>query len=267
MKFAISNIAWDENEDKEVYALMREYGFEGLEIAPTRIFKNPYEQSLDTLIQFRKSIENNEKLKLVSMQSLIYSRPDLTLFGSIEKRDELKEYIKKAINFASILGIGNLVFGSPKNRIIKDYSAQYDIAIDFFREIGNYASEKGTVVSIEPNPKEYGTNFINTTKEAIQLVESVNSNGFRLQIDTGTIQINNEEFQVVSEGIEYINHIHISEPYLDKINKGKKDFYLELLETLKEINYDKSISIEMKKNSISDIKDAMKIVNELRNYL
>ena len=38
-KLAVSNIAWEPAEDGAVYALMRKYGFSGLEIAPTRIFE------------------------------------------------------------------------------------------------------------------------------------------------------------------------------------------------------------------------------------
>jgi len=41
---AISNIAWSADQDKDVYELMKKYGFSGLEIAPTRIFPvAPYE--------------------------------------------------------------------------------------------------------------------------------------------------------------------------------------------------------------------------------
>ena len=39
MKLAISNIAWETGEDEQVYALMRKYGYSGLEIAPTRFFE------------------------------------------------------------------------------------------------------------------------------------------------------------------------------------------------------------------------------------
>jgi sugar phosphate isomerase/epimerase len=266
MKFAISNIAWAESEDKELYALMREYEFAGLEIAPTRIFENPYEQSQEKLNQFRKYIEHDEKLSLVSMQSLIYNRPDLTLFETLEQREGLKSYLKKAIDFAAVLGIGNLVFGSPKNRVISDYSSQYGIAINFFAELGEYAAKKGTVLSIEPNPEVYGTNFINTTKDALELVKNVSSTGLKLQIDTGTILTNNEEINVVAEGIDYINHVHISEPFLNKIDSKKKSFYVELLKTLGNLKYNKSISIEMKKTSISEIEGVMQLVRQFREF-
>ena len=35
MKLSISNIAWDSENDKKVYELMKKYSYEGLEIAPT----------------------------------------------------------------------------------------------------------------------------------------------------------------------------------------------------------------------------------------
>ena len=45
MKLAISNIGWAEEQDSAVYGLMKQYGFTGLEIAPTRIFpEKPYER-------------------------------------------------------------------------------------------------------------------------------------------------------------------------------------------------------------------------------
>ncbi len=45
MKLSISNIAWDSENDKKVYELMKKYSYEGLEIAPTKVFlENPYEK-------------------------------------------------------------------------------------------------------------------------------------------------------------------------------------------------------------------------------
>ena len=37
-QLAISNIAWQKDDDETVYAAMQQAGFTGLELAPTRIF-------------------------------------------------------------------------------------------------------------------------------------------------------------------------------------------------------------------------------------
>ena len=44
MKLAISNIAWTKEKDESMYAHLLQKGFQGLEIAPTRLFsERPYE--------------------------------------------------------------------------------------------------------------------------------------------------------------------------------------------------------------------------------
>ena len=44
MKLSISNIAWSTEHDNTMYQFLKDNGFDGLEIAPTRIFpEKPYE--------------------------------------------------------------------------------------------------------------------------------------------------------------------------------------------------------------------------------
>ena len=58
MKLSISNIAWDSENDKKVYELMKKYSYEGLEIAPTKVFlENPYEK-LEKAYMWRKDLND-----------------------------------------------------------------------------------------------------------------------------------------------------------------------------------------------------------------
>ena len=41
MKLSISNIAWEQSEDKTIFNLMTKYGFNGIELAPPKIFNDP----------------------------------------------------------------------------------------------------------------------------------------------------------------------------------------------------------------------------------
>ena len=81
MKLSISNIAWAVENDSFVYALMKDLGFEGLEIAPTRIFPElPYSKLLEAA-EWREKISQEHGLCIPSMQSIWYGRKEC-LFGS-----------------------------------------------------------------------------------------------------------------------------------------------------------------------------------------
>jgi len=261
MKLSISNIAWSVEYDTHMYEYMSQIGFEGLEIAPTRIYPvNPYNNNSDLVRTFSGELKKNYNLKISSMQSIWYAKKE-KLFGSIDERSSLMSYTKDAINFASALGCKNLVFGCPKNRII-DNDNQYNIAVDFFRELGEYSVQKMTTLSLEPNPMIYGTNFINETSQAFDLVRVVDSNGFRVNLDIGTIIENKENVSSIMENINLINHIHVSEPWL--IHIEKRLLHNTIADILKNLNYDKYISIEMKNaNNIESVKNCMNYVKDI----
>ena len=71
------------------------------------------------------------------------------------------------------------------------------------------------------NPTIYNTNYINTTQEALDLIGEVNSAGFRLNLDVGTMIQNSESAEILRGEVNLINHIHISEPFLKPIQERK----------------------------------------------
>lgn len=251
MKTTISNIAWQKEFDNAMYSFLQQNKIHGIEIAPTRIFKeNPY-NNLEKTKRFKEQLHQDYQLKVVSMQSICFGRNE-AIFQSKEERTSLQKYIEKAINFAAELDCKNLVFGSPKNRIIGEN--QMPIAIDYFKQLGNYAYKNNTVIAFEPNPVIYGTNFINTTTQAVALVKECDSPGLKVNFDLGTFIYNNEDLATVDKNIELINHVHISEPYLERIKVTS--LHLELADVLRKNNFSQYISIEMKQGmEISEIQD------------
>lgn len=262
MKLSISNIAWKKNDDEEMYKFISEQGFDGLEIAPTRIFdQNPYD-CLQEAEKFAKDLKKNYNLDISSMQSIWFGKTE-RIFGSSEERNELIKYTKKAIDFAEKISCHNLVFGCPKNKNrITGTDDEYKIGIKFFKEIGEYAQNKNVVFAIEANPTVYNTNFINTTKEAIQIVKDVDSRGVKVNFDLGTVLTNNEGLKCLEDNIELINHIHISEPSMELIQK--REIHNDLLKIISSKNYDKFVSIEVKTmEKLEDVKYAIKYVKEV----
>lgn len=260
MKLSISNIGWDSSCDNNVYKLMKEYGYSGLEIAPTRIFpETPYDRLEDAML-WSENIKKQYGFVIPSMQSIWYGRQE-NLFATEEERQALMGYTKKAIDFAAAIGCKNLVFGCPRNRNVTD-GADVSVAIPFFKELGEYAVEKGTVIGMEANPPIYNTNYINDTISALDLIEKVDSAGFLLNLDVGTM-IQNEEFiEELIGKVCLINHVHISEPGLKTIEV--RPIHRKLKEILEAEKYQGYISIEMgKTDDIQNLEKSIRYIKEI----
>lgn len=262
MKLGISNIAWNSDESEEIYSLMKKYGFDGLEIAPTKVFNTePYSRSDEEILKYKESI-NSKGFNIIALQSILYGRNDLKLFDT-DTIDLLKAYIKSSIDFSNKLNAGIIIFGSPKNRIIKDDFKDKDIYKSFFREIGDYCSERNIKFCIETNPKEYGTNFVTTFKEQINILSELNNKGLGLHIDLGSMLLNKESFSLLNPYLNKIDHIHLSQPYLKAITDKNIGEYKEIKEILKGSKYEGYVSIEMAGSNLSNIRTVNEALQEV----
>lgn len=265
IKLSISNIAWSAEDDAEMYQFLNSNGFKGLEIAPTRIFPEaPYEK-LDEAKHFAELLRTGFGLGIPSMQSIWYGHQE-KIFDSKEDRRILIDYTKKAIDFAEVIGCNNLVFGNPRNRDTEDVAGNYPIAIEFFKEIGDYALEHNTIVAIEANPVIYNTHFLNTTEQAVEMAYKSGSAGIKVNVDFGTVIYNAENVEYLKQIPEYINHVHISEPGLNYIVRRIE--HRILFDILKSIGYDKFVSIEMgNKGDLLKVKETINYVKQLKDEI
>jgi len=256
MNLSFSNIAWSSEHDEEMYAFLADNGFLGLEIAPTRIFPDkPYEHITEVRL-FAENLRKRYGLTVSTMQSIWYGKSEC-IFGSDAERQSLVEYTNKVVDFAAAAGCENLVFGCPKNRNIPaafNMMKAHETARAFFLEIGKYAQRNGVIISLEPNPAIYGTNFINRSEEAFTFAKSIYG-VIKVNVDCGTIIENGENLQVINDNFSCVNHIHISEPNLVKIEK--RELHKNLCRLLLENGYAKYVSVEMKNpGSIEIVKQA-----------
>jgi len=241
MKLSISNIAWQDSDDKQIYSHLMNLGYDALEIAPTKWFaEEPYNHLEEAELHARQ-LRLEYGFAISSLQSIWFKRTE-SLFGTEEERLLLLEYTMKAIDFAQHVGCGNLVFGCPRNRV-KPEGASDETAVCFFRECGEYAIAHDTCLSLEANPPIYHTNFINETQQAFDMVKKVNSSGFRVNLDMGTMLYYNEPASLIEENLSLINHVHISEPMLAAPKHD--DVCREVLEVLNRGGFEGYVSIEM----------------------
>lgn len=247
MKLAVSNIAWAAEADEQVADLMVELGFEGLEVAPTRVWAEPLAVDKREVAAFRSKWER-KGIRVVAMQALLFGRPDLTVFQSDAKRAETEAYLRGMIRLGSLLGAGPLIFGSPRNRSVagSDAATVAAIAQSFFRSLGDYAAKYKTCLCIEPNPPEYGCDYVTDLASAEALVDVVGSPGFGLHIDTGGMYLSRESLEeTIGRVAPSARHFHISEPHLVPVGTGGVD-HPRIAAALASAGYDRWMSVEMR---------------------
>ncbi len=263
MKLCYSNIGFDKQDDEKVYDMLCNKGFEGLEIAPTRIFaENPYHaDNLPKAEEFAQKLKKQYNLTVASMQSIWYGKTQ-SIFGGLEDKTELFNYTVKAYEFANAIGCKNLVFGCPKNRNMPRGKNKQEFE-DFLVRIAAKAKKYNCNLALEPNPPIYNTNIINTTNHAANLIERLEMPALCLNLDFGTIIENQENLSYVHEFIPYLSHVHISEPTLKPIEKRK--MHSELAQILADNNYQNYISIETACQDIQVVEKQMDYLKEVFN--
>jgi len=225
MRLAISNIAWDIDEDEEMVSLLKKFSVDAIDIAPSKYFPTPAKAS-QADIQAVRGWWDQRGIEITGMQSLLFGTVGLNVFGPEDVQDALLEHLAAVCRIASGLGATRLVFGSPKNRDRTGLTDEQALtkAVAFFRRLGDIAEEHGTIICLEPNPTCYGANFMTTSEETARVVRSVAHSGIRMQLDTGALTINGESATtILRECYGLIGHVHISEPNLVPIGDMDTD--------------------------------------------
>jgi D-psicose/D-tagatose/L-ribulose 3-epimerase len=260
MKLAMSSIAWEPPDDDAAARILREHGFEGVELAPTKIFPRP-DAADEAEIAACREAWSRRGLRIVALQALLFGRPDLTVFG--EARERTLEYLTGVARLGARLGAGALVFGSPRNRARGSLSQAdaWRAAVEFFRALGTAAAQAGTCLCIEPNPPRYGADFITTSEEALRLVEEVASPGFGLHLDAACALLAGEDFPArLRASAHVLRHVHVSEPDLAPVRRGGTLDLPAIASVLRDIGYAGWVSVEMKPAGLDAVRAAARLV-------
>lgn len=246
MRLAISNIAWDVAEDEAVAGLLQTRKVDAIDIAPGKYFPRPVETS-DADVSRVKVWWGDRGIEITGMQALLFGTSGFNVFGPPEVQEAMLLHLSAVCRIGAGLGAPRLVFGSPKNRDRSGLSESetMEIAISFFRRLGDVAGSYGVMICMEPNPECYGANFMTTSDETANVVEQVAHRAIRMQLDTGALTINGEEpATVLRDCAGLIGHVHASEPDLVPLGDGETD-HVKVFEALMRCLPDHLVSIEM----------------------
>lgn len=246
MRLAISNIAWDIQEDLAVAELLSKFSVDAIDVAPGKYFPEPINAKDEGIANVRRWWADHG-IEITGMQALLFGTTGLNVFGDEKSQEEMLKHLRAVCRIGAVLGATRLVFGSPKNRDRSGLSDAETLeqAVGFFRRLGDTAKEHGVFVCLEPNPIRYGANFMTTSEETAHVVAAVGHGSIRMQFDTGALTINGESPEAVLEcSASLIGHVHVSEPDLVPLGDGGTDHQL-MHKALREHLPDHMVSIEM----------------------
>jgi sugar phosphate isomerase/epimerase len=216
LRIAISNLAWNVDQDPQIAELLKSKGVSAIDVAPGKYFSDIAGVSTEQ-VEAVRHWWNDRGIEITGMQSLLYGTTGLNVFGGEDARQAMLAHLDAICRIGKTLGATRLVFGSPKNRDRSGLSDEETrtVAEKFFRRLGDLAAGHGVVICLEPNPPCYGANFMIDSTETAEVVRWVDHPAIRMQLDTGAMTINSENaVEILQLHASLVGHIHLSEPNL-----------------------------------------------------
>jgi len=256
MNLSISNIAWN-NLDSDIIKILKENNISNIEVALTKI-NGSWNIKKEDLLEYKKKLDT---IKIYSIQSINYG----TAYNLFDNNKEFLKHIYFVLECAKELGSKIIVFGSPKNRFCNLKKDDADnIFVETMEKIGSVCKKDDIYFCIEPNAEIYGCNYITNSFDGLSILKKINNKNIRLHLDAACMHLSDDYGLENTEIQNYVEHFHVSEPYLSNFDEPK-DSHIYYSNILNKINYNKNICIEMKYDDILFKKNIINAINFTKN--
>ncbi len=256
-QLAISNIAWQKDDDETVYAAMQQAGFTGLELAPTRIFSEAPYENLTSALLFGGYLKNRWGFSVPSLQSIWYGQKG-NIFDPADT-EHLLDYTAQAFQFAHSLNCPSLVFGCPKNRM-RPLGGQRCRRRGVLHAGGQpggavrrASGAGGQPADVHELPERHRRRLC--ARQAAGQPRAVGQSGPVHRAGAG------RKLQSFIDDMQYVSHVHISEPGLVPIERRPEHKELALL--LGAVGYRGFVSVEMAHTDVDTIRRTMDYIAEV----
>jgi D-psicose/D-tagatose/L-ribulose 3-epimerase len=244
MTLSVSDLAWDLDEDAEAIAAVVRSGGRAIDVAPTKLWSDLEQTPIEDAHAYA-AVCRSRGVRIRAVQSLLFGKPSLELFGEPEQRSATLAYLEHVIALGAGLGASYFLYGAAQNRLRhgRSHETCMDSAAIFFRELAEAAGRASAVFCVEPLAPEYGCDFVRNTAEAVQLAEAVNHPAFGILLDTGVLALASERLEdAVSLAGSYLRYVHLAEPHLHPISTAERAADIR---RLRRLGYDGWVSVEM----------------------
>lgn len=229
--------------------LIKQYGYEGVELTINDTHVHPLKHTHKRFNEI-KSFCADQGIAIVCLAAggpaVLGSEPyEPSLINKDPlKREERLDFIKRSLELAEHLDSPVLNINSGKLR--PDVSSQeaHEYLLDGIHELLTQAGN--LILVLEPEPDF----FIGTTEQAIDIINAVNSENLRLNLDIGHVFCSEDDcYEHIVHSLPYARHIHI-EDIKDGVHhheipgEGDIDF-ARIIGHIKETGYEHFVSVEL----------------------
>ncbi|WP_422926597.1 sugar phosphate isomerase/epimerase family protein [Singulisphaera sp. PoT] len=248
IRLGICNELFEGWDFPEVCRIVKELGYDGLEIAPFTIAPRITDVSAARRREIRSIVED-AGLETIGLHWLLARTEGFYLTSPDRSvRQKTGEYLVELAEATRDMGGGVMVFGSPKQRDLLpgvDYVKAFAYSLEVFSEIMPRIGATGVDFCLEPlAPND--TNFLNTCAQAEELIRQVGHPSFKLHMDVkaqcgetdGTVP------ELIHRYAKDAGHFHAQDVNLQGPGMGDIDFE-PILKALVESGYDRWVSVEV----------------------
>ena len=252
MKYAICNETFGTRPFADTFSTIRKLGYTGVEIAPFTFapHNEPFDighVSANKIVETRM-MADDAGLEIIGLHWLLaktegnyLTTPDPTV------RRRTGQYLQQLVEVCASLGGKIMVLGSPKQRNLLP-GVSHDDAMDYAVEVLHSAiaacKQYDVTIAIEPLGPAEG-DFLLTAESGIQLCKMVDSPYCKLHLDVKAMSSEGKPIaEIIRASRDWMVHFHANDPNLLGPGMGDVDFH-PIFAALKEINYDRWVSVEV----------------------
>jgi len=274
-KYAMCNESMAELSWAEQCQIVGNAGYKGIEIATFTLVKESVSEISPSKRKEMLSAMKDVGIECAGLHWLLAPPPKDLHFTTPDTavRRKTIAYFDELIDFCGDMGGPYMIFGSPEQRNTRDISVGE--AKKYFAEglsaVSDHAQQRGVKILIEPLSKRI-TDVVNTMAEAFELAEQINHPAVQIMFDFNNTADETEPFDVLLKKYgKHIHHVHVQEMGGKHLGTGTAvNDYVKAFQTLKDLKYNKWISLEVLDFSAGGrtiAEESMKVLKQIEGKL
>ncbi|UCF43323.1 MAG: sugar phosphate isomerase/epimerase [Planctomycetota bacterium] len=249
-KYAMCNESMTGKSWRQQCRIVADSGYKGIEIAAFTLVKEGVHEKTPAQRKQMLAVMKDAGIECAGLHWLLAPPPKGLHFTTADKsvREKTIAYLDELIDFCGDLGGTVMIFGSPKQRnavgTTVEQAGKY--FVDGLTKVADHAAERGVKILVEPLDTSQ-TDVVNTMAEAMETVKQVGHPAIELMFDFHNTTDETEAFDLlINKFHEHIFHVHVQEMDGKHLGTGSAvDEYVKAFQALKDLKYDKWVSLEV----------------------